>query len=121
MTSEAEFVIDLGNDFSKKPWGRTLAKHGIYSGEVFREKLLKPALNEHDIVIVNLSNAKGLGTSFLHEAISKVAFDLTWNISTFKKHIKIKSLIRPELTILIFEFAQQEYERKLRLQKTTVK
>ena len=114
MTEHSEVIIDIGLDFAKKPWGRTLAKHGLFSGEVFREKMFKPALKKYDIVTINLSNARGLGTSFLHEAISKVAYDFDWNLKTFKQHVKIVSDVRPELKPLIFEFAEQEYERRAR-------
>lgn len=120
MANERTHTIDIGNDFALRPWGRTRKKHGLFSGEVFREDLLKPSLEEFDRITIVLTNARGLGTSFLHEAICKVAYDYKWDIDTFRKHIAIVSEVIPELSGLIFEFAEQEYERRVLADKRSL-
>lgn len=60
-------MIDIGNDFSRYPGGR-YRRNGRYSGEEFRDELLKPALREAESVVVVLDNTIGYGSSFLEEA-----------------------------------------------------
>lgn len=60
-------VIDVGKDFTRFPAGRT-ESDGPYSGEVFREKHLRPWLDRGQTVTVRLDSALGYGSSFLEEA-----------------------------------------------------
>ncbi|MCL1922029.1 MAG: STAS-like domain-containing protein [Kiritimatiellaeota bacterium] len=61
--------IQVGLDFTTTPIGR-FRKDSQYSGQVFREDYLVPALNDSTIekVIVDLSGVEGYGSSFLEEA-----------------------------------------------------
>ncbi|KGA40411.1 hypothetical protein KU75_16890 [Pectobacterium odoriferum] len=54
-------------EFSKFP-GPRYAVLGEYSGETFRDKVLIPALNQHDQISVNFDGVFGFGSSFLEEA-----------------------------------------------------
>lgn len=67
-----EYHINLGEDFSKFPFGRYTPQDGEFSGEVFREKHLKKIMkniNSGDRIIVNLNDvAIGIGSSFLTES-----------------------------------------------------
>ena len=63
-------TINIGSDFSKTPFGR-YESDGPYCGEIFRKKILVPALKEYDHVVVNLDDVqKGyeFSSSFLHES-----------------------------------------------------
>ncbi|MGX7654692.1 STAS-like domain-containing protein [Shewanella putrefaciens] len=55
------------SDFSKYP-GPRFERLGPNSGEEFRVKVLKPAVDNSEEVIVNLDNVFGYGSSFLEEA-----------------------------------------------------
>lgn len=60
--------INLGKQFGRYPAGRYLAD-GPYNGQKFREDFLIPALNGVDDEIeIDLSDARGLKSSFLEEA-----------------------------------------------------
>jgi hypothetical protein len=59
--------ISLARDFTKFPAGR-YKEDGPYSGELFREKYLEPALTCDETLVVDLDGARGYGSSFLEEA-----------------------------------------------------
>ncbi len=59
--------ISVVNDFNPKPYGRYPAD-GDGCGEYFREKFLAPALNNFDVVQVDLTGYNRYGRSFLDEA-----------------------------------------------------
>ncbi|MBB1406646.1 STAS-like domain-containing protein [Pseudoalteromonas sp. SG44-5] len=60
-------VIIFLKNFSKSPFGRYKTDSN-YSGEVFRDNILVPALKNNDIVEVDLNNLDvELGSSFLEE------------------------------------------------------
>jgi hypothetical protein len=61
-----EKKITVGIDFTKTPIGR-YRDDGPYSGQVFREDILIPALKEYDKVIIDLAGVEGYGSSFLEE------------------------------------------------------
>lgn len=60
-------MIDVGTDFSEFPAGR-YRTDGDFSGEVFREDVLVPALRDNERVEIKLDGAMGYGSSFLEEA-----------------------------------------------------
>lgn len=71
-------VINIANEYSKTPGGR-FASEGQYSGEDFRNRVLKPAF-EHSIysneeLKVILDGGYGYGSSFLEEAFGGLARD----------------------------------------------
>ncbi len=59
-------TIDVARDFTNRPFGRYQAD-GDRSGEVFRKKILVPALHQYDHVTVNLGGTNFYGSSFLEE------------------------------------------------------
>ena len=61
-----ETMIDIAQDFSSTPAGR-FYDDGPYSGQLFRERYLKPRLQESFVTVV-LDGAFGLPVSFLEEA-----------------------------------------------------
>lgn len=60
-------TIAIAREFSEYPAGR-YRQDGDFSGEVFREDLLVPRLNQYDVVEVDLDGSMGYGSSFLEEA-----------------------------------------------------
>ncbi len=58
-------LIQVAEQFSRFPAGRTT---GPANGASFREKLLVPALDENEQVIVDFNGVVGLPSSFLEEA-----------------------------------------------------
>ena len=78
MTSP--FVINVVNDFSKRPYGRYPAD-GDGCGQYFRERVLAPALREHSRVDVVLDGYNRYGRSFLDEAFGGLIRDegFTWD------------------------------------------
>jgi hypothetical protein len=65
MAKAAEIVV--ASDFSRFPAGR-FRSDGPASGELFRDRLLVPALKANDSVLVVLDGTLGYGSSFLEEA-----------------------------------------------------
>ena len=64
-------VINIGKDFSRTPGGR-LINDGPFSGQLFRDRTLLPALKtaveRGDVVRVVLDGPRGYLSSFLEEA-----------------------------------------------------
>jgi hypothetical protein len=64
--------IDLAKDFSEFPFGRTSPDDGEFTGQAFRDKILKPILDKlqaNDKITVNLDGViVGIGSSFLSES-----------------------------------------------------
>ena len=59
--------IYLAKQFSRHPAGR-YKSDGPYSGELFREQHLIPAIRERKKIVIHLDGARGYGSSFLEEA-----------------------------------------------------
>lgn len=81
-------TINIANDYTKTPGGRFISE-GDYSGEDFRESVLKPkffqALESNDQLTVILDGGYGYATSFLEEAFGGLAREV--------KNRKIKDII----------------------------
>lgn len=69
-------IISIANDFSITPGSRYI-KEGPFSGEEFRNKILKPkfdeALENRKKLTINLDGTLGYGTSFLEESFGGLA------------------------------------------------
>lgn len=59
--------IKIATDYSDTPLGR-FPEDGRFNGETFRDSILRPALDAHDRVIVDIDDVEGYGSSFLEEA-----------------------------------------------------
>jgi hypothetical protein len=68
-------TINFVNDFTDCPGGR-YRSYGPFSGEQFREEILKPALLENDRVILNMDGVLGFPASFLDEAFGILVEEL---------------------------------------------
>lgn len=67
MVGESSTKIDIGNQFSRFPAGRT-PDDGKYNGQTFREKFLRDNFKKFSVIEVLLDNALSYGSSFLEEA-----------------------------------------------------
>ena len=81
-------TINIATDYTKTPGGR-FTSEGEYSGQDFREKVLKPkflqALENNDQLTVILDGGYGYATSFLEEAFGGLAREM--------RNSKIKDII----------------------------
>ena len=69
-------VYDFAEEFSKIP-GPRREKIGPYSGELFREKVLKKWFNKNQEVEIDIDGVvMNFGPSFLSEAFGKMAKDI---------------------------------------------
>lgn len=88
--------INLAKQFGRYPAGRYLAD-GPYNGQKFREEFLIPALNgKDDQIEIDLSDARGLKSSFLEEAFGglvRVGYAADDLIRRFKLVARDPSLI----------------------------
>ncbi len=72
-------IIKIAGDFSETPGGR-YRKDGEWSGEDFRERLLKPefeALTEGEKLTIDFDGGYGYPVSFLEEAFGGLARDFS--------------------------------------------
>jgi hypothetical protein len=61
--------INIGLEFSDMPFGR-YDTDGIDNGQRFRKEKLIPIFDEFDLIIINMDDALGYGSSFLDEAFA---------------------------------------------------
>lgn len=81
-------MINFVEEFTDMPAGR-YREDGRFSGEVFRDDLLVPALKNNSIVTLDLSNAYGFGSSFLEEAFGGIIRNKSFTLEDLKKKLKI--------------------------------
>lgn len=105
-------TIIIAKQYTKKPGGR-FRKEGEYSGEDFRETILK---KEYEIskknkeeLVVNLDGGYGYGSSFLEEAFGGLVRTLNdVDISI----IKIISDEEPQLVDDVYKYLQDAFAEK---------
>ena len=97
-------TINIATDYTKTPGGRFISE-GEYSGQDFREKVLKPkflqALENNDQLTVILDGGYGYATSFLEEAFGGLAREMR---SSKIKDIIIISEEEPQLISKIQQY-----------------
>lgn len=86
MTTKTINVVD---DFGSRPYGR-YPKDGDFNGQVFRSKILAPALKKYDHVVVNLNGYNRYGRSFLDEAFGGLIREDSFNKNTLDSKLEIK-------------------------------
>lgn len=105
-------TIVIAKQYTKKPGGR-FRKEGEYSGEDFRETILKKeyemSKNNKEELVVNLDGGYGYGSSFLEEAFGGLVRTLNdVDISI----IKIISDEEPQLVDDVYKYLQDAFAEK---------
>ena len=100
-------TISIAKDFSPFPAGRKRGD-GPYTGERFREEHLRPLLNRHTHVILDIDGVEGLPSSFLEEVFGGLIRS-GWTVAQLRQAVEFK-VTNPELTIyppLAWRFAEE--------------
>lgn len=80
--------INVATEFSTTPIGR-YRTDGLFSGEVFREDVLVPALTDNDHTIVVLDGIEGCGSSFLEEAFGGLVREHSFTPDALQEKLEI--------------------------------
>ncbi len=75
-------------EFTKYP-GPRFIRLGRYSGEEFRENVLRPIFLDENSIDIDATGVLSFGPSFLDEAFSPLADE--FGLETFKKKVKFHS------------------------------
>ena len=86
-------VLNVAKDFSRSPAGRYLTD-GPYSGQAFRDKLLLPALQKNERVLVQLDGVLGLGASFLEEVFGGLVREAGYKIDVLRARLEVSSRLK---------------------------
>lgn len=98
-------VINIATDFSPSPAGRFYPADGDFPGQLFREKLLLPAVKENDRVVINLDGTDGYGSSFLEEAFGGLV-RLGYSGDVLRQKLQIESS-RVSYPLRIWKYIQK--------------
>lgn len=102
----AEVTISIARDFSPFPAGRKRGD-GPFTGQKFREDVLRPRLDRGLHVILDIDGVEGLPSSFLEEVFGGLVRD-GWNLTELKEILELRSS-DPELQVypsLAWRFAE---------------
>lgn len=87
--------INVAQNFSRYPAGR-YKTDGPYSGEQFRDEILRPVLDSNDTATIELDGVRGYGSSFLEEAFGglvRAGYDAAKIRRTFQFEASDSSII----------------------------
>lgn len=107
-----QHVISVAADFSPTPVGRQLSD-GPKSGELFRRKILAPALRKFEQVSVVLDGVEGVGSSFLEEAFGGLIREDGFEIEVIRTKLSLVSEEEPILKEEIWSYIEDA--EKIRL------
>ncbi|HEV7301822.1 MAG TPA: STAS-like domain-containing protein [Tepidisphaeraceae bacterium] len=81
-------TINIAKDFSETPLGR-YREDNDFSGEAFREDMLRPAIQDYKLVRVKIDEVEGYGSSFLEEAFGGLVRKGYFTASELEKKLQI--------------------------------
>ena len=88
-------IIEIAKDFSRTPGGRRISD-GPFSGELFRDRLLAPALRRAretgERVIVILDGTRGYLSSFLEESFGGLVRKCGFDHKELERLLEIRSI-----------------------------
>jgi hypothetical protein len=96
--------ISIANDFSEAP-GARYYEDGPFSGQEFREKILKPAFENNDKIKILLDGTEGYATSFLEESFGGLS--RIFGKEDVLKKISFTSLEDPTLIDEIIQYIEE--------------
>jgi len=100
----------IAKSFSKYPAGR-VKTDGNYSGEHLRE-IINNILKENELLIIDITETEGFGSSFLEEAFGGLIREEGWRLKDLKSKLKIKSDETTQFyEKLIWSYLEEEEER----------
>ncbi len=102
--------LSIAKTFSREPAGR-YRTDSDFSGEVFRDEHLLPALDQFDEVEVDLDGTEGYGSSFLEEAFGG-ALRKGVPVEDLRHRVKLISEEDPTLIDEILQYVEQEHARR---------
>lgn len=107
--------INICKDYTDTPGGRYI-KQGDFSGEDFRNKLLKPkyieAIEKGEKLKIDLDGGYGYGSSFLEEAFGGLIRELDKNYKQVLEVIEVKSDDEPSLIDDITKYINDAIKKK---------
>lgn len=97
--------IIISEDFSDTPGGRYI-KEGAFSGEAFRNEILRPkydeAIEKKEKLFIDFDNCYGFASSFLEESFGGLVRDT--KSTKIKDILEIKSDDRDDLKDWIYKY-----------------
>src|SRR5579872_5501179 len=88
-------TINIAKDFSRTPGGR-FRSDGPYSGQLFRDRCLVPALEaakrDHSRVVVVLDGTRGYLSSFLEEAFGGLVRECGYRREELDRLLEIQAI-----------------------------
>lgn len=107
MKAVNKILFKVSKEFSKTP-GPRLPVEGEFSGELFRERHLMPAIkeaiNKNASLIIDLDCTAGYGTSFLEEAFGGLIRIDNYRLEELMDHLEFVSNEEPYLIEDIIEY-----------------
>lgn len=107
--------INICKDYTDTPGGRYIIQ-GEFSGEDFRNKILKPkyieAIDNGEKLKIDLDGGYGYGSSFLEEAFGGLIRELDKNYKQALDVIEIKSDDEPSLIDDISKYINEAIKKK---------
>ena len=88
--TETSKVIDIAKDFSPYPAGRDRTD-GPFSGELFRQEHLVPALTSSKQILILLDGTEGYGSSFLEEAFGGLIREEGFSLQEIEGRINLET------------------------------
>lgn len=99
-------MISIARDFTDTPGGRS---KGDFTGVMFREQLLMPALKEHDKVVVDLSGVVGFGSSFLEESFGGL-IRAGYTLADLRQRLEVRGGLAVHVS-RVWKYIQEEASR----------
>ena len=102
--------IHVARDFSRFPAGR-FRSDGPYSGEIFRDDFLVPALRGNESVTVFLDGTMGYGSSFLEEAFGGLVRESGFLAKDLHNKLKVHSAHDRSLVTEVWSYIDEAKAR----------
>ncbi len=102
--------INIARDFSRLPAGRFRAD-GPYSGERFREELLRKPLDSGADLVIVFDGARGYGSSFLEEAFGGLVRERVLTSPSDIKRLNLVSDEDPSVVVEVMDYMQRQFAR----------
>lgn len=99
--------LSIADDFSPFPGGR-LPADGPFNGTRFRDHVLKPLLDDYDVVVLDLDGVAGLPSSFWEEVFGGFIRKHILSLADVGSKLKLRTT-QPELEIYVpmaYKYAQ---------------